>query len=73
LDRYEGAGVVDLQDIEKMETNVYWNKGGVDAGDPKDGTKSSAASWNLLASVKYTNIGITAFGSSLQHCDSAEF
>jgi hypothetical protein len=73
LDRYEDADVVDRQDFEKMETNVYRNKGrGADAGDPKDGAKSSAASWNLLASVKTTNFGVTAFGG-LQRCDSAEF
>lgn len=39
LDRYEDADVVDRQDFEKMETNVYRNKGrGIDAGDPKDGS-----------------------------------
>jgi hypothetical protein len=57
-----------------METNVYWsNRGGADVGDLEDGTKSGSASWNMLASVKSTNIGISAFGVGLQRCDSTEF
>jgi hypothetical protein len=73
VDRYEGDTAVDFQDTEKKATNVYWsNKGGTDGGDTEDGTKSGAASWNLLASVKITNIGNSSFGG-LQCCDSAEF
>ena len=65
---------MDFQDTKKMETNVYWsNIGGADVGDPEDGTKSGTASWNMLASIKSTAIGISAFRVGLQCYDSAEF
>ena len=73
LDRIEAADAVDLKDATKTETNVRWSGGGeVDGGDTEDGTKRSAASWNRLAPIKSTNIGISAFGVGLQRCDSTE-
>lgn len=71
--RSKGADAVDLRDVEKMETDVHWSNRGDGAGDPEDGTESVSASWNRLASIKSTKIGISALNVGLQCCDSAEF
>jgi hypothetical protein len=56
-----------------MFTGLVEEKLMVVTGDTEDRTKSGAASWNRLAPFRSTNIGISAFGAGLQHCDSAEF
>lgn len=74
VDRFEGVGSLDRQDAEEVEANVLGSAGGeAGASVSTDGDESVPAAKNQLASIKLTNIGISAFRFGLQRCDSSEF
>ena len=50
---------------------VLPHEAGADHLPDEDGSVSAAK--NLLASIQWTNIGISAFGFGLKRCDSVEF
>jgi len=39
----------------------------------KDGAGSEQTTWNQLESIKFSSIGVAAFGDGLHRCESAEF
>ena len=74
MDRIEGVDSLDRQDAEEVEADVLGSaRGEAGAGVSTDGDESVPAAKNQLASIKFTNIGILAFGFGLQRCDSSEF
>ena len=74
MDRTEGVDAVDHQAAEKMEARIHWSISGEDRADyPPDGVETSQAAKHRLASIKTSDIGISAFGVGLHRCDSVEF
>ena len=72
LVRIEGVGAVDNQNAEKLEAIARrggWREDGSD--NTEDGVGSCTPIKNMLESAKATNIGMSAFGFGLHHCDSA--